>query len=133
MRNMMLKTTFRTGQTLTIAGIPGLKASHFAVNIGPDEQDVALHVNPRFNHYRDYKRVVFNSCQGGSWGYEIRDGEFPFFHGVEFKIVIKFTGKEFVVSFFDGSNVVFPNRIGLEEYSHITVDGDVCITSFAIV
>ncbi|KAF3694417.1 Beta-galactoside-binding lectin 14 kDa lectin Electrolectin [Channa argus] len=130
---MTLNSTFGTGQTLTITGIPGLKATNFAVNIGPDNDDIVLHVNPRFNHYGEHKKVIFNSCEGGSWGSWIRGEEFPFFHGVEFKIVIKFTGKEFVVSFFDGSNVVFPNRIGLQQYSHITVDGDVCITSFAIV
>ncbi|KAF3694415.1 Beta-galactoside-binding lectin 14 kDa lectin Electrolectin [Channa argus] len=129
----MLKTTFGIGQTLTITGIPTLKATHFAVNIGPDEDDVALHVNPRFDYYGDQKQVVFNSCQGGSWEEEIREGEFPFFHGTEFKIVIKFTGKDFVVSFSDGSNVVFPNRIGLQQYSVISVDGDCSITSFAIV
>ncbi|XP_067372906.1 beta-galactoside-binding lectin-like [Channa argus] len=130
---MMLKTTFRTGQTLTITGVPTIKASHFAVNIGTDDNNIALHVNPRFQRYEDYKRVVFNSCQGGIWGSEIRGGEFPFCRGTEFKIIIKFTGKEFVVSFSDGSNVVFPNRIGLEEYPFINVHGDCSITSFNIV
>ncbi|KAF3694419.1 Beta-galactoside-binding lectin 14 kDa lectin Electrolectin [Channa argus] len=129
----MLKTTFRAGQTLTIGGVPTLKAEDFSVNICTDDNNIALHVNPRFQYHDDKKKVVFNSCQGGSWEQEIREGEFPFFHGTEFKIVIKFNGKDFVVTFSDGTNVVFLNRIGLEEYPFINIHGDCSITSFNIV
>lgn len=56
------------------------------VNIGPNETDVTMHINPRFNAHGDENAVVCNSCQGGSWGEEVRQGGFPFKQGEEFKV-----------------------------------------------
>lgn len=58
----------------------------FAVNIGPDEQEITLHINPRFNAHGDENVVVCNSYQGGNWCEEHREGDFPFRHGEEFKV-----------------------------------------------
>lgn len=56
------------------------------VNIGPNETDVTMHINPRFNAHGDENTVVCNSCQGGNWGEEVRQGGFPFKQGEEFKV-----------------------------------------------
>lgn len=58
----------------------------FAVNIGPDEQDITLHINPRFNAHGDKNAVVCNSYEGGNWCEEVREGGFPFQQGEEFKV-----------------------------------------------
>lgn len=58
----------------------------FAVNVGPDEQEIAMHINPRFNAHGDENTVVCNSYQGGNWCEEHREGGFPFHQGEEFKV-----------------------------------------------
>lgn len=135
----------------------------FNVNIGPNETDIALHVDPRFNYGPDINTVVCNTYQRGSWHVEVRERSFPFCRGVQFKvhffvalhvcysiivlltclssnlclclfiqIIIYLTPREFVVTLPDGCNIHFPNRLGEEHYSFITVGGDVCISSFTI-
>lgn len=58
------------------------------MNIGPDDQDITLHINPRFNAHGDENAVVCNSYQGGNWCEEVRGGSFPFQQGEEFKVCV---------------------------------------------
>ncbi|KAM3597509.1 uncharacterized protein V6R79_005517 [Siganus canaliculatus] len=102
------------------------------MNIGPDEQDITMHINPRFNAHGDENALVCNSYQGGNWCEEVREGGFPFRQGEEFKIVIEFSAAEFHVILSDGSSIHFPNRMGAEKYSVINFDGDVRIRSVEI-
>ncbi|XP_070837182.1 beta-galactoside-binding lectin-like [Chaetodon trifascialis] len=133
MTGMIVKNmSFKVGQTLTIVGVPKPDASNFAVNIGPDDQDITLHINPRFNAHGDENAMVCNSYQGGNWCEEVREAGFPFQQGEEFKINIEFTPAEFLVKLSDGSTVHFPNRMGAEKYSFISFDGDVRIRSVEI-
>uniref|UniRef100_A0A3Q3IQB4 Galectin n=1 Tax=Monopterus albus TaxID=43700 RepID=A0A3Q3IQB4_MONAL len=124
--------SFKVGQTLTIVGVPKPDATNFAVNVGPSEQEITMHINPRFNAHGDENTVVCNSYQGGNWCQEQREASFPFRQGQEFKIIIEFTPAEFVVSLQDGSKIHFPNRMGAEKYSVISFDGEVRITSLEI-
>ncbi|XP_069576902.1 lectin, galactoside-binding, soluble, 2a [Brachyistius frenatus] len=133
MSGMIIKNmSFKVGQTLTVVGVTKPEASNFAVNVGPDEQDITLHINPRFNAHGDENAVVCNSYQGGNWCEEHREGGFPFQPGEEFKLAIEFTPSEFVVTLSDGSKIHFPNRMGAEKYSVISFDGDTRIRSFEI-
>ncbi|XP_054463827.1 lectin, galactoside-binding, soluble, 2a [Anoplopoma fimbria] len=132
-KGMTIKNmSFKVGQTMTIVGVPKPDATNFAVNIGPDEKEITMHINPRFNAHGDENAVVCNSYQNGSWCEEYREGGFPFHQGEEFTIVIEFTPAEFQVSLSDGSKIHFPNRIGAEKYSFISFDGEVRVTGFDI-
>ncbi|XP_067372904.1 beta-galactoside-binding lectin-like [Channa argus] len=124
-------TSFKTGQNLTLVGVPKPNATQFKVNIGPNKQDIALQINPRFKVQDDENVVVCNSYQGGDWGSEHVEKSFPFGRGEEFMIIIEFRS-EFAVTLPDASKIRFPNRIGAEQYSVITVNGDVRITKFKI-
>ncbi|XP_054615118.1 beta-galactoside-binding lectin-like [Dunckerocampus dactyliophorus] len=134
MSGMVVKNmSFKVGQTLTITGKPKPDATNFAINVGPNERDITMHINPRFNAHGDENTVVCNSYQEGKWCEEHRgEGGFPFHQGEEFKITIVFTPAEFQISLSDGSQIHFPNRMGAEKYSFIGVDGDVRITSVEI-
>uniref|UniRef100_A0AAQ4P7U0 Galectin n=1 Tax=Gasterosteus aculeatus aculeatus TaxID=481459 RepID=A0AAQ4P7U0_GASAC len=130
---MIIKNmSFKAGETLTIVGVPKPDATNFAINIGPDETEITMHINPRFNSKGDENAVVCNSYQKGSWGEEHREGGFPFHQGEEFKVVIEFAPTEFQVTLSDGSKIHFPNRMGAEKYSCIGFDGEVRVTSFEI-
>ncbi|XP_075999065.1 lectin, galactoside-binding, soluble, 2a [Genypterus blacodes] len=133
MSKMMVKNmSLKAGQTLTLTGRPAPDATSFAVNIGPNEKDFAMHINPRFNAHGDENAVVCNSCQGGSWGEEFRDGGFPFQQGEMFTLKITLTPTEFVVEYSDGSTIRFPNRLGEEKYHFISIDGEVRIQGLEI-
>nr|UNA06981.1 galectin-1 [Planiliza haematocheilus] len=133
MKDLIIKNmSFKVGQTMTIVGVAKPDASNFAFNIGPSEEEITMHINPRFNAHGDENTIVCNSYQGGSWCEEQRECCFPFQQGEEFKIVIEFTPSEFVVTLSDGSAIHFPNRMGAEKYQFISFDGDARIRSFEI-
>uniref|UniRef100_A0A3P8SGJ1 Galectin n=2 Tax=Amphiprion percula TaxID=161767 RepID=A0A3P8SGJ1_AMPPE len=133
MNGMIVKNmSFKVGQTLTITGVTKPDATNFAVNIGPNEQDITMHINPRFNAHGDENTIVCNSYQGGSWCEEQRGDGFPFQLGEEFKMSIEFTPSEFVVTLSDSSTINFPNRMGAEKYSFISFDGEVRIRGLEI-
>ncbi|XP_078806978.1 beta-galactoside-binding lectin isoform X1 [Oryzias latipes] len=132
-KGMIVKNmSFKVGQTLTVVGVAKPDATNFALNIGPNEQDIAFHLNPRFNAHGDENTVVCNSYEGGCWGEEVRDGGFPFQQGQEFKIRIEFRSTEFVVTLSDGSTIFFPNRMGAEKYSALSFEDEARITSIEI-
>ncbi|XP_067371889.1 beta-galactoside-binding lectin-like [Channa argus] len=136
MEQLIENTSFNTGQNLTLVGFPKPNATQFEVNIGPNKQDIALQINPRFKFQDDENIVVCNSYQGGRWGSEHLEKSFPFGRGEDSCLmtscIITEFRSEFVVTLPDASKIQFPNRIGAEQYSVITVNGDVRITMFKI-
>uniref|UniRef100_A0AAY4DSK9 Galectin n=1 Tax=Denticeps clupeoides TaxID=299321 RepID=A0AAY4DSK9_9TELE len=116
--------SFKVGQTLTITGFPQADSTNFAINIGNSEDDLALHVNPRFDAHGDQRAIVCNSYQDGKWCEEHREGGFPFNQGEEFKVVITFTTEEFVITLQDGSQIHFPNRQGGAKYRYMHYEGE---------
>ncbi|XP_072549330.1 beta-galactoside-binding lectin-like [Salminus brasiliensis] len=124
--------SFKVGQTLTLTGVPTADSTNFAVNVGNSADDLALHINPRFDAHGDQRAVVCNSYQGGSWCQEHRDGGFPFNQGEEFQIKITFTSEEFNIIMPDGSEIHFPNRQGEEKYKYLQFDGEVRIQGIQI-
>ncbi|XP_071375963.1 lectin, galactoside-binding, soluble, 2a [Centroberyx affinis] len=133
MSGMIVKNmSFKVGQTLTITGVPQPEATNFAVNIGPNEKDIAMHMNPRFSAHGDERTVVCNSYNEGNWCEEQREGVFPFNQGEEFKIVVTFTPEQFLVTLSDGSEIHFPNRLGGEKYKVISFEGEVRIRGIEI-
>ncbi|XP_062387691.1 lectin, galactoside-binding, soluble, 2a [Sardina pilchardus] len=127
-RNM----SFKVGQTLTITGIPNADSTNFAINIGNSKDELALHMNPRFDAHGDQRAVVCNSYADGKWCEEHREGGFPFNHGEEFKILMTFTNSEFEITLSDGSQIHFPNRLGAEKYKYMHFEGDVRLVGFEI-
>jgi galectin-4 len=72
---------------LYINGRSKNNASRFEFNLLTGTQngaDVAFHFNPRF----DQREAIRNSCQGGGWGAEEKQGGFPLQPGQEFEIQI---------------------------------------------
>ncbi|KAL1462249.1 hypothetical protein WDU94_014100 [Cyamophila willieti] len=67
--NKTLKDCFETGLSITIQGHVPRHSRSFAVNFiisGHDDDDIALHFNPRF----DVNYCVRNSCRNAVWGEE---------------------------------------------------------------
>ncbi|KAJ8251547.1 hypothetical protein GJAV_G00222520 [Gymnothorax javanicus] len=123
--------SFKAGQTLTVTGVVNPNATSFAINVG-HEKDIALHVNPRFDAHGDQRTIVCNSYQGGKWCEEVRDTNFPFQLGKEFKITVTFNAQEFQVTLANGTVIRFPNRPGQTKYRVLKFEGDARIRGMEI-
>ncbi|KAI4901352.1 hypothetical protein NFI96_031648 [Prochilodus magdalenae] len=123
--------SFRVGQELTITGKAKSGCERFAINIGHDADNIALHFNPRFNFSGDNNVIVCNSKMGG-WGQEQREPCFPFQEGEDFKVTVNFNNEQFYIKLPGGTMMSFPNRSGDDTYKHIDVQGDVKVLGIKI-
>ncbi|KAM8824171.1 beta-galactoside-binding lectin-like isoform 1-T1 [Synchiropus picturatus] len=120
---------FKVGQTIIVTGIPDADAADkISMNFGPNDKDIALHINLQFST----NTAVYNSYEGGVWGQEVFGKGFPFKQGVTFSIAITFTFGEFVITLPDDRSVHFPNRLGGTEYTEFFSDGKIRIESLMV-
>ncbi|KAF7643956.1 hypothetical protein LDENG_00230540 [Lucifuga dentata] len=120
--------SFKAGQEFKVGLKPKDDCSTFAINIGHDSDNIALHFNPRF----DSDLIVCNSMSGGCWGDEHREGFLPFSRGEECKFYINFNSEQFYIKLPDGNMMNFPNRLGEVKYKYFNVTGDARIISIKI-
>nr|AAH83310.1 Lectin, galactoside-binding, soluble, 1 (galectin 1)-like 1 [Danio rerio]AAI64225.1 Lgals1l1 protein [Danio rerio] len=123
---------FKAGQTLTLTGVPKSESSEFKINIGNSSEDIALHINPRFDAHGDQCIIVCNTFQNDCWCEEHRETNFPFVQGEEFQIKITFTNEEFLVTLPDDSEIHFPNRQGSEKYKYMHFEGQARIQGIEV-
>ncbi|XP_060946726.1 galectin-1-like [Limanda limanda] len=128
----MKNVNLQTGDQLKIKGIILHDAERFQIDLGSDEDNLALHFNPRFHDDSDGAVLVCNSKSDGCWGDEQRDIHNPLQRGAELKIVLKLTGDMFEVELPDGNEVQFPNRVSMGVCNYVRVIGDIKLTSFKI-
>ncbi|XP_023189103.1 galectin-2 [Xiphophorus maculatus] len=119
---------FKEGQEFKVRVRPNDDSSSFALNIGHDPENIAMHFNPRF----DQNTIICNSKSGGEWGQEERDMNFPFVRGEECKFYINFNMDQFYIKLPDGSMMNFPNRLGDVKYKFFDVTGDARIVGMKI-
>ncbi|XP_007454117.1 PREDICTED: galectin-2 [Lipotes vexillifer] len=118
----------KVGTTLKIKGKIADCADGFVINLGQGTDKVNLHFNPRF----DESTVVCNTWDGSSWGQEQRDSHMCFGPGSEVKLLITFENNEFKVKMPDGHQLTFPNRLGHNHLSYLSVQGGFSISSFKL-
>ncbi|KAM4584439.1 lectin, galactoside-binding, soluble, 2b [Odontesthes bonariensis] len=124
--------TFKMGQEFKIRIRPKDDCNSFAINIGHDSENIAMHFNPRFDCGGDTNTIVYNSLSGGCWGDELREGNFPFKRGEECKFHINFNDEQFYIKLPDGSMINFPNRLGDVKYKYFDVSGEARIVGIKI-
>ncbi|KAM6972548.1 lectin, galactoside-binding, soluble, 2b [Aplochiton taeniatus] len=120
--------SFKQGQELKITVLPNSDASTFAINLGHDSDNFALHFNPRFHN----GTIVCNSLSGGTWGDEQQEGCQPFQAGAENKVTVNFNMDQFHIKLPDGNTIYFPNRLGEVKYNHFDISGDARIIAIKI-
>ncbi|XP_021181092.3 galectin-7 [Helicoverpa armigera] len=103
-------------------------AQRFSINLqcGPRtdiQEQVALHVNPRFNDMN----VVRNQYAGGEWGREENSGGMPLSKDADFETVIECNEQAFTVSFNGKHFCEFAHRMPYHRATHVMVDGDVSL------
>ncbi|KAM7394663.1 hypothetical protein PAMP_021449 [Pampus punctatissimus] len=128
----VMEMSFKEGHELKVRVKPKDDCASFAINIGHDPENLAMHFNPRFQLGGDNNIIVFNSMSGGCWGDEQRDENFPFVCGEECKLYVNFNNEQFYIKLPDGSMINFPNRLGDVKYNFFHVTGDAKIIGIKI-
>ncbi len=98
------------GRVINISGRANHNASRFEFNLltgNYNGADVAFHLNPRF----DQHEAVRNTCQGGGWGAEEKQGGFPVNPGQPFEIQIVCFPEHYQVKQLEKKNNIFKNFI----------------------
>jgi len=116
------------GRVINISGRVNNQASRFEFNLltgNFNGADVAFHLNPRF----DQHAAVRNSCQGGGWGAEERDGGFPLHPGQQFEIQIICFPEHYQVNCNGHPWFTFRHRVPYHQVQALQVKGDVSITN----
>ncbi|XP_048703198.2 16 kDa beta-galactoside-binding lectin-like isoform X1 [Caretta caretta] len=117
----------QAGECIKVKGKILPEAKGFAVNVGKDRSNLVLHFNPRFDSHGDVNVIVCNSMEDGMWGTEERETDFPFQQGDKTEICISFDTAELTVKLAGDKEIVFPNRLGLQNIEYLSVEGDFAI------
>ncbi|XP_042562093.1 beta-galactoside-binding lectin-like [Clupea harengus] len=123
--------SFKTTQKLVVTGkAPG--DDGFSINIGDNEDNIALHFNPRFNE-GDSQTIVLNSKKNGSWG-AWEEMKFPYIFSPhqEFEVTFNFNDQQFDIKLPNDNMMYFPNRFGVFKFKHMHFEGAVRIHSISI-
>jgi len=118
----------RTGKRLFISGVPTKAAQRLVVNLMTQDGDIALHFNPRFKD----KVIVRNSCKGGKWENEEREGKLPFVPLIDFDIV--FVNEPFSLQVYinDEKFCTFAHRLPPDSITRVQVEGDMELHSLMV-
>ena len=124
------------GTKIRIEGHPGRRCRRFDINfvMGQqvdrfvDDNDIAFHYNPRFDH----NNVVRNTRINGVWGREeIEPHRNPFLKGVKFTIEIAITEvcykTEATITFNNHQTINYNHRLYFRNANLIHISGDVVI------
>ncbi|KAI4814971.1 hypothetical protein KUCAC02_005144 [Chaenocephalus aceratus] len=123
----------REGVSIYIQGSIPEDISSFYINLlcGESESsDLALHVNPRFD---GWDKVVFNSCEGGSWGSEHNTHDMPFCKGKAFEMVILATSQGYEIKVDGNDFYTFEHRLPVERVRAMQIAGDVRIQTINVI
>jgi len=82
-------------------------------------------IHPRFTQHE----IVRNSCQGGTWGQEEKQGGFPLNPGQPFEIQIICYHEQYQVNCNGQPWFIFHHRIPYQNVQALQVKGDVTITN----
>ncbi|XP_032502238.1 galectin-2 isoform X2 [Phocoena sinus] len=124
----IMNMDMKMGTTLKIKGKIADCADGFVINLGQGTDKLNLHFNPRFNE----STIVCNTWEGNCWGQEQRDSHMCFRLGSEVKLLVTFDNNEFKVKMPDGHQLTFPNRLGHNHLSYLSVQGGFSISSFKL-
>jgi hypothetical protein len=116
------------GRVLYINGRSNNNASRFEFNLLTGTEngaDVAFHFNPRF----DQREAIRNSCQGGGWGAEEKQGVFPLQPGQDFEIQIVCFQEYYQVNVNGHTWFTYQHRLPYQSVQALQVKGDVTISS----
>ncbi|XP_055369826.1 galectin-4-like isoform X3 [Betta splendens] len=123
----------RDGVSIYFQGTVPHHINRFFINLlcGESESsDIALHFNPRFD---GKDKVVFNTCQNGSWESEEKVRSMPFSKGKAFEMLISATSHGYKIKVNGNEFHHFKHRIPMERVRAMHIAGDVSIQTINVI
>uniref|UniRef100_A0A8D3BF58 Galectin n=1 Tax=Scophthalmus maximus TaxID=52904 RepID=A0A8D3BF58_SCOMX len=123
----------REGVSIYLQGSIPDDITRFFINLlcGESESsDIALHFNPRFD---GWDKVVFNSCQNGSWDSEEKVRSMPFSKGEAFEMVIVTSSQGYQIKVNGSDFYTFEHRIPLQRVCAMQIAGDVSVQTINVI
>ncbi|XP_067012867.1 galectin-5 [Anabrus simplex] len=119
---------FLPGKLLRVHGSVPHYADRFAINlecgrIAGIQNDIALHVNPRFKE----NQIVRNTRQNSEWGPEQRFGPLSLKRGEAFEIAVLCEPAQFKIAVNGQHLCDYPHRLQYHRISHLVITGDVTL------
>ncbi|KAJ8263744.1 hypothetical protein GJAV_G00140810 [Gymnothorax javanicus] len=102
------------------------------VNVGHSTDDVAIHIDQRFNYRGDVRTIVLNSGGPNQWQQEERSKSFPFEAGQPFWMTVHFNYDTFDIYLANGDKVQFANRPKQMKYDFLFFHGDATIQEIVV-
>uniref|UniRef100_A0A0E9XDA5 Galectin n=1 Tax=Anguilla anguilla TaxID=7936 RepID=A0A0E9XDA5_ANGAN len=103
--------SFMPGMKLWVKGAFHFNPQRFSINVGQDEQNIALHCDVRFGYGSSRPVIVMNSRENNEFGEEVRERNFPFQPEQEFEVTIAITDNTFHIKLPGDQVLVFPDRL----------------------
>ncbi|CAF1231099.1 unnamed protein product [Adineta ricciae] len=120
-----ISPSLSNGTQIHISGTP--TGSRFEVNLKNYQDDIVLHVNPRF----DANTLVINSAQRGSWGQEERQ-PLTMYRGTRFTMVILATDRSFKIAINNSHVCEFYQRAPMHLAQQVEVKGELTLESVQV-
>ncbi|XP_073447673.1 uncharacterized protein [Aquarana catesbeiana] len=114
---------FNPHQHLEVKGFIPFGCKQFGINLGTDEKNLVLHINPRFDMFGDDRKTILNSLKDGVWGEEVKERFFPFQEGSDTVVCFHFEKCNFSIKLPTGNPLCFPVRFPIHQISYLTVGG----------
>ncbi|CAF0929385.1 unnamed protein product [Rotaria sordida] len=121
----VISPALSNGTQIHVSGIA--TGNRFEVNLKNYQDDVVLHVNPRF----DDNALILNSAQHGLWGQEERHG-LPIYRGTPFTMVILATDCNFNIAVNNTHICDFYQRTPMYLAQLVEVKGDINLESVQV-
>ncbi|XP_074123340.1 galectin-1-like isoform X2 [Sminthopsis crassicaudata] len=128
-----IKLNLKPGRSLRLVGDVSSNAQQFRIALNNIGDNIAFHLNIRFDYLQDHHTIVYNTMNNGKWGTEIRQSYFPFLQGVRMEIFIVFQGTHFAVKLPDGYEFSVPNRNEITVIECLGVSGDIKMRALSFV
>jgi len=112
---------FTPGKRLVVSGLPEKKCEMFAINLLNANNDIVLHVNPRYNK----KVIIRNAMLANAWGQEEAEGKFPLTADTLFDINIVNEQHSFQVYVNGQHFCAFAHRSDPNDIKGLKIHGDV--------
>ncbi|XP_035286263.1 galactose-binding lectin l-1-like isoform X2 [Anguilla anguilla] len=124
--------SFMPGMKLWVKGAFHFNPQRFSINVGQDEQNIALHCDVRFGYGSSRPVIVMNSRENNEFGEEVRERNFPFQPEQEFEVTIAITDNTFHIILPGNQVLVFPDRLPGQSRNKIWVEGDATIHGISL-
>jgi len=110
------------GKQIFISAVANPNADRFRIDLVNNNNQIALHINPRFN-----EGCIVRNSELGSWGAEERSGGLPMTRGAAFEVIILVENDKYKVAINGQHAFEYRQRSPYQNVGKLNISGDLRI------